>query len=152
MLGSTQLMPHRICGGVHVGSTQRLALQTLPPLQSASPQHSKQPCWAQQRPPEAHAAENTQVPAPSQLSAVQRSPSLQSFAVQHCRQLVPQSLGVLAEQAHTDAAQIAPGLQALGQLPQWSGSLRVSISQPSLATPLQLAKPGAQVGAPAAHS
>jgi hypothetical protein len=31
---------------------------------------------------------------------------------------VPQSLGVLAAHSHADAAQIAPGLQAFGQLPQ----------------------------------
>jgi hypothetical protein len=145
-------MPHRISGGVQVGSTQRFALQTRPPLQSPSPQHSKQPCWAQQRPPPAQAAENTQVPLLPQLSAVQRSPSLQSAELQHCRQLVPQSLGVLAAQLHTEAAQIAPGLHALGQLPQWPGSLRVSISQPSPATPLQLAKPEAQVGTPATQA
>ena len=150
-LGSMQVVPHRICGGMQLGKTQTLALHTLPPVQSPSPQHSKHPCCAQQRPPPAHAVENAHVPPALQLSVVQRSPSLQSAAPQHCRQLAPQSLGVLAAHAHTELLQIAPGLQALGQLPQCAGSLRVSTSQPSGVWLLQLAKPGTQLGTPATH-
>jgi len=118
LFGFTHAVPQRIEGGVQVGRTQLFELHTLPPLQSASLQHSKHPCCPQQRPPPAHGAENTQVPAELQVSVEHWSPSLQSSALQHWRQLVPQSFGVLAAHAHAELAQIAPGLQALGQLPQ----------------------------------
>jgi hypothetical protein len=55
---------------------------------------------------------------------------------------------------HTLAAQVATALgrvgHALPQDPQWAGVLRVSTSQPLLATPSQSAKPAAQVNLQAA--
>jgi hypothetical protein len=55
--------------------------------------------------------------------------------------------------AHTPAVQVAPAGQTVGQLPQWPSSSARFTSHPSLATPLQSAKPAAQVKphAPAAQ-
>jgi hypothetical protein len=126
-----------------------LPLQTLPPVHSASLQQAKQPDPAQQLPPPAHVAPEEQMPL-VQVSEVHEFPSLHWALLQHSRQAVPQSLGVPGAHAHAELVQTAPALQAPAQLPQWSASLCVFVSQPGFA--LQSAKPTSQIGLPPAHT
>jgi len=149
VFGFTQPPPHKSCGLVQVGATQVFPLHTLPPLQSVSTQHSKQPV-EQHNVPLAQ-AEETHFPLPSQLFVVHGSESAQCAAEQHSRHSLPQSLGVEVAHWQLEPEQTAPGLQAELQAPQCSGSLVRSTSQPSAGWLLQLANPLRQEGCPLKH-
>jgi hypothetical protein len=99
--------------------------------------------------PVGQGADDAQVPPALHVSSVQALPSLHCELSQHSRQLLPQSLGVAGAQLHVEFAQIAPALQAVGQLPQCAALLRKSTSQPSPGKPLQLPKSARHFAAPA---
>jgi hypothetical protein len=82
---------------------------------------------------------------------VQEFPSEHCEASQHSRQSLPQSFGVVTAQRQDAPAQIAPGLQPAPQAPQLVRSLVISTSHPSVALPLQSAKPARQTGVPPEH-
>jgi hypothetical protein len=149
LFGSTQPPPHRTCGAVQVGVTQLLPLHTLPPVQSPSAQHSKQPVAQHLVPVPQPECEHT--PAALQLSVVQGSESPHWLPEQHSRQSLPQSLGVRVAHWQLDAEQMAPGLHTVLHPPQCCGSVVRSTSQPSAAWLLQLANPVRQLGSPFTH-
>lgn len=126
---STQRDPQGTSGAAQVSATQTFPLHTFPAGQSLFPQHSKHPTPAQHSPAVAQGALDWQLPL-TQVSVVQESPSLQSALAQHCWHSLPQSRGVFVAQAHTPSLQTAPGLHTELQAPQFSASIRVSVSQP----------------------
>jgi hypothetical protein len=136
-------------GSAQVRTTQTWPVHTFPGLQSALPQHSKQPCPAQQCPPEAHSALEPHTPR-VHVSVVQELPSLQWALVQHCWQAPPQSCAVAGAQAQAPPLHTAPGLHAVLQAPQWIGLVRISTSQ-SLRSASQSAKPDSHSGCPPAQ-
>ena len=149
LVGSTHCPPQSTCGLVQVGATQVLPLHSLPPAQSPSEQHSKQPV-EQHLLPLPHAV-CAQAPLPVQTSVVHGSASLHCASVQESRDSLPQSLGFELAHWQSDPEQIAPALQIVPQAPQFFASPLRSTSQPSPAWPLQLANPARHDANPLLH-